>query len=269
MRYEEGYTSSWRLCAVDDLSWEDGADLGHVVSASVTHSIDADAPSVDSANAELSASAPAVGTYVRLWMDARASGELVRVPIVTGRVTPSTAERMGALRLKSDVAIESVLAPAEEAEVDEGWYAPVGADGAVMAASLLRKVVDAPVSIAAGARPVLPENVVAGSDNVLTIAWALLGDTWEIVTTGRGEVVLRPRATSPTATVTDAMLCTKLTEGTEDDGTVKLDYTREWSDEIGVGTGVRIAGDGGLWRVVSQRVECGCGATVAETVRSV
>jgi hypothetical protein len=175
---------------------------------------------------------------------------------------------MGMLRLKSDVAIESVLKAAEAEKVDEGWYAPSGADGASAAASLLRKVVDAPVSIAAGERPVLPENVVAGNDNVLTIAWALLGDTWEIVTTGLGEVVLRPRATSPTATVSDAMLCTKLTEGTEDDGTLKLDYTREWSDAIGVGTGVRIAGDGGLWRVVSQRISCGCGATVAETVRS-
>lgn len=268
MIYEDGYTSSWRLALVGDLSWADESDLGHVASASVTRSVDSDAPSIDSANVELSTTAPAVGSYVRLWMDARANGELVRVPIVTGRVTPSTAERMGALRTKSDVAIESVLKAAGDEKVDEGWYAPAGADGASMAASLLRRVVDAPVSIAAGARPALAENVVAGSDSVLTIAWALLGDTWEIVTTGLGEVVLRPRSTTPDATVGDAMLCTKLTEGTEDDGTLKLDYTREWSDAIGVGSCVRIAGDGGAWRVVSQRINCGCGATVAETVRS-
>ena len=93
MIYEDGYTSSWRLTLVDDMSWADESDLGHVASASVTKSVDSDAPSIDSANVELSSTAPAVGSYVRLWMDARANGELVRVPIVTGRVTPSTADR--------------------------------------------------------------------------------------------------------------------------------------------------------------------------------
>lgn len=268
MRYEYGYTCGWRLVGVDPTSWADAGGLGHVSEAGVTRSVDGDAPTVDSADATLSAPAPAVGTYARLWMDARARGELARVPVVTGRVEPSTSEVSGGLRVSSAVTLASVLAPAEDADVDEGWYAPAGADGAAMAAALLRSVLDAPVDIAEGERPTLSENVVAGSDSVLSVAWALLGDTWELVTDGLGRVTLRPRPTSP-ATVTDAMLCSKLKEGADDDGTPTLDYTREWSDEIGIGARVRVAGMAGDWRVVSQRITCGRGATVDETVRRI
>lgn len=266
MQYEYGYSSSWKLIAVDPLSWADGDVLGHVTEASATKSIDSDAPSVDSGNFSLSAPAPEVGSYVRLIMDARADGILSRVPIITGRVAPSSCTRMGALRLKSDVTIESVLKPAEDEQMDEGWYAPQGADGAAIARQLLRGCIDAPIEIATGDRPILKENVVAANESVLAIVWALLGDTWELITDGRGRVILRPRPQAPVATVTDAMLTTKLTETTSDD-ILTLNYTREWSDAIVIGDAVRIAGDSSVWRIVSQNITCGCGATVAETVK--
>ena len=116
MIYEDGYRSAWRLNGVSKATWSDGASIGHVASANVTSSIDSDAPSIDSADVELSAASPAVGSYVRLWMDARQSGALARVPIVTGRVAPSTSEVMGMLRTKSDISVESVLKPAEDAD---------------------------------------------------------------------------------------------------------------------------------------------------------
>ena len=267
MRYEDGYTSSWRLCSVSARSWADEASMGHVASASVTRSIDSDAPTIDSANVELSAEAPATGTYVRLWMDARQDGTLARVPIVTGRVAPSTTEVMGTLRTRSDVELESVLKPAEDAEMDEGWYAPQGADGAQQAAALLRSHVEAPVVIDQGKRPALAENVIAGTDTVLSGAWALMGETWEIVTDGMGVVHLRPRG-AKVAAVDSSLLCSSLKEGMDEDARM-LDYTREWSDSIDLGAHVRVAGEGGLWRVVSQRISCGCGATVDETVKEV
>lgn len=267
MIYEDGYRSAWRLNDVSKATWSDGASIGHVASANVTSSIDSDAPSIDSADVELSAASPAVGSYVRLWMDARQSGALARVPIVTGRVAPSTSEVMGILRTKSDVSVESVLKPAEDADMDEGWYAPVRADGAAQAATLLRAHIDAPVTIDQGVRPLLKENVIAGTDTVLSVAWALMGDTWEIVTDGMGVVHLRPRGAT-TATIGAAVLCSSLKEGTSDDRRT-LDYTREWMDGVGVGAYVRVAGEDGLWRVVSQRIGCGCGATVDETVKEV
>lgn len=267
MIYEDGYRSAWRLCGVSTATWSDGASVGHVSSANVTSSIDSEAPSIDSADVELSAASPAVGSYVRLWMDARQCGALARVPVVTGRVAPSTAEVMGTLRTKSDVSVESVLKPAEDAKMDEGWYAPQGADGAAIAASLLRANIPAPVTIDHGERPLLKENVVAGTDSVLSVAWALVGETWEVATDGMGFVHLRPRGAT-TATVRPASLCSSLKEGTSD-GRSTLDYTREWMDGVGVGTYVRVAGEDGLWRVVSQRINCGCGATVDETVKEV
>lgn len=267
MIYEDGYRCAWRLCPVGEATWSDAASVGHVVSANVTRSIDAEAPSIDSADVELSAASPAVGSYVRLWMDARQDGALARVPIVTGRVAPSTAEVMGTLRTKSDVSVESVLKPAEDAKMDEGWYAPVGADGAAVAASLLRANVHAPVAIDGGKRPVLAENVIAGTDTVLSVAWALVGETWEIATDGMGVVHLRPRGAT-TATIGAEVLCSTLKEGTSDEKRT-LDYTREWMDGVGVGAYVRVAGEDGLWRVVSQRINCGCGATVDETVKEV
>lgn len=267
MIYEDGYRSAWRLCQVSTATWSDGASVGHVSSANVTSSIDSEAPSIDSADVELSAASPAVGSYVRLWMDARQCGALARVPVVTGRVAPSTAEVMGALRTKSDVSVESVLKPAEDAKMDEGWYAPQGADGAAIAASLLRANIPAPVTIDHGGRPLLKENVVAGTDSVLSVAWALVGETWEVATDGMGIVHLRPRGAT-TATVRAASLCSSLKEGTSD-GRRTLDYTREWMDGVGVGAYVRVAGEDGLWRVVSQRINCGCGATVDETVKEV
>ena len=267
MTYEDGYRSAWRLCDVSKATWSDGARVGHVASASVTRSIDSDAPSIDSADVELSAATPAVGSYVRLWMDARQSGALARVPIVTGRVAPSSGEVMGTLRTKSDVSLESVLKPAEDAKMDEGWHAPQGTDGAAIAATLLRMHVDAPVIIDQGARPLLEESVVAGTDTVLSVAWALVGDAWEIATDGMGVVHLRPRGAT-TATIGAEVLCSTLKEGTSDDRRT-LDYTREWMDGVGVGAYVRVAGEDGLWRVVSQRINCGCGATVDETVKEV
>ena len=265
--YEAGYESTWRLCSVDPYSWADTTELGHILSASITRSINGTAPSIDSANVELSSEPPAIGSYVRLWMDARSKGILKRVPIVTARVAPSSSDISDNLRVRSDVALDSVLKPAEETAMANGWYAPQGSDAIQIASALLSSCIFAPVVVDDGKHAILEEDIVAGGESVLSIAWALIGDGWELVTDGMGVVHLRPWRTTA-ITINDSILCSSLSEGTDADGNT-LDYTREWSDDIDVGSYVRISGMYGIWEVMSQRISCGCGATVAETVSEV
>nr|AHF24291.1 hypothetical protein [uncultured bacterium Contig1770] len=195
MDWAAGYASAFRLMSVDHVTWADAAQVAGLSGLSAAASVDGDAPAIDSADATLDRSLGGDG-YVRAWMDAEQDGEVVRVPIGTYLAQASMAD--GEPTSTARVELYSVLQPAAERLLAAGWYAPAGSHGPTVAGELLAAALDAPVSVSSGEGGELGENMVSAGESYLSMAWALCGDGWEIVTDGMGNVTVRPRPTSAT-----------------------------------------------------------------------
>jgi hypothetical protein len=321
MDFSAGYASSFRVVRLDHASWREDGVIDRVSSLSVVHSIDSDAPLVDSADLELDS--PAEGEcYVRVYMDCDQHGSRTSVPLGTFLLESVSGD--GPSRTNAE--LWSVLKPAEERTLPVGWHAVRGTSSAAKAAELVSQCCDCPVSYEVGS-PTLAENVVAGEgESYLSMAWALLSDGWAIVPDGLGTVhiskggsegavsasdvigriseewnlsgvpnaitvvesgkevtVTNSDPSSPTSTVsrgrviegdpsgqrnsdeTLAMFARRLLR---EQSTVvrRATYDREYRDDISCGDYVTIPNHEGLWKVVSQSVECGAGAVVSETV---
>lgn len=266
MDYSRGYESGFDLCEVDSIG-ANGERIGGVATASATRSVDGDAPVIDSGSVEIDVgdAVPTRGTIVRLHMTASSEAGFARPPVFTGVVNDVTMKRSRG-RDVATIDLKSVLTPASEAKLEAGWYAPTGADGALVARDLLRAALpqSCSVSIDYGKRPILTENYVAGTDEaVLKAAWGVLGD-WQISLTTDGNVIICPIESEP-YTITRSMICSDITDRMQN-GKRTLDYTREWSDEVLIGGTVIVEGYEGTFRVTSQRLTCKCGTTVAETL---
>lgn len=324
MDYAAGYSASFRVVRMDAGAWREEDEIARVSGISIMHSIDSDAPLVDSADLELDSTA--LGEcYVRVYMDCSQHGSRVSVPLGTFLLESVSGEG-GANSAWSNAELWSVLKPAEERELPVGWHAVRGSSSAGKAAELISHCCDCPVSYEAGS-PALANDVVAGEgESYLSMAWALLSEGWAIVPDGYGNVRIAKGGTeasvtsadvigtiseewnlagvpntitvteggrevtvtnsdpkSPTSTVSRGRLIEGDSSGQRNsDETLAMfarrllreqsivvrraTYKREYRDDIACGDYVTIPGAEGLWRVVSQSVECGAGAVVNETV---
>lgn len=322
MDYAKGYAATYRLMTVDARTWRDVTRIGGVSEWKGTKSISSKAAAIDAA--DLSLDAPAQGEgYVRTWMDAEQDGQVSRVALGTYLLQSSGGAQGGQW---SSAELYGVLQPASDRMLPAGWYAPAGTHGPTKAAALLAATLDAPVSLESGEGGELAENVVSGGESYLSMAWALCGDAWEIVTDGMGNVAVRPKPTeaaiireadiigqvettwklagvpnrvtatddgvtaeainddpdSPASTVARGRIIDGKADGDrlsdetlqafcrrclreQSTATEIAEYTREWRDGIGIGDMVSLPGYEGTWRIVSQQIGAGCGATVQET----
>lgn len=278
MDYALGYRAGYTLCYVDEMG-ADSTTIGSVSTASLTKSIDGDAPAIDSASLELDVASPSEipdeGRKVRLYLNATSASDYARTPLFTTIVNDVSIRHAVAGHIVCSVTLRSVLGAMEDAKLDAGWYCPKGADGAQAADELLRKTYDGSVaiSIAQGARPLLADNYVAANDeSYLKASWGVLRDTWQLTLTEMGNIVLRPSTSDDVRLIRKGVICSDISEkSTEKDGEVThtLDYTREYDPNIKIGDTVSVEEFDGVWRVMSQRYTCGCGVTIAETVKEV
>lgn len=285
--WEKGYSSAFFIHSIDPDSFSDRGIIGHVKEASLTRSIDGEAPTIDSGNATVTLTVPTVpakGDIVRITFEARQHGSLERLSLATCRVLSCTVDNMYRPneRIMCDIELESLLADAAKAKIAEGWYCPIGADGAMEAASILRQHTIAPIVIGTGERPRLAERVVSGSDSALSMAWALLGDSWQMRIDGNGNIRIEPiqetGVTSRVAALALSDLCTypaaKQSEETKTEDeietvTVKetIEYERELTTAYSIGDYVQWKRE--KYRVISQRLNCGNGISMSETAERI
>ena len=146
--WNRGYTSTFRVYEVDRRSWGEAEEVGRIESASIDRVADELLESA-SLKATQEVGAGFRERYLRVVMEAEQDGSMERVEVATLLCASTEGE---ADKGADTIEIEgrSVLYPASTRNVHDlgvDPYAPMGADGAEYAATLLGRCIAAPVSV--------------------------------------------------------------------------------------------------------------------------
>ena len=185
MDWNKGYSALYEVMTVDPVSWADTGSLritgGHI-SRSGAGLIE---------SGELEMTEDPGECLIRIYLKARQGNDGAREAIFTG-LTSSPQRKLDGNRESFPVEIYSVLKMVDDVLVKRGYYAPAGADGAKLAADLLR-IGPAPVRIE-GESPMLMDPIIAeDSDTYLTMAQEILTAIgWRIRISGDGSITICP-----------------------------------------------------------------------------
>lgn len=211
----KGYSSTYRVMEVDPTTWADLAELGGVVSASVSR--DADGELLESGKVELdwSQGEPFAERWCRVEVLADQGGAVERAAIATLLLAPPS-RTVTPGRVSMSLEGRSVLSPAADEVLLAGTYVPAGADGATHAARMLRGCIPAPV-VADGSFRLAEPLVFAQGTTVLKAVWMLLDAAgWGIRISGDGTVAIAARGVEPRL-VLDRANASYLSESVRDD----------------------------------------------------
>lgn len=203
--WSRGYSATYRVFEVNPATWADGQMLGGVTRAEVSRDASGDAPTIESGTIELDRpwDADDMGErYLRVAMSAVQDGERQRVDMCT-LLCMQASDTVRAGVSHATATGRSVLWPASRRCLERGSYAPAGANGAELAASMLDAALVCPVEVD-GSGFALSQNVVfeLGS-TVLDCAWSLLrAGNHELSVDGRGRVTIRRVPTEPALELT-------------------------------------------------------------------
>lgn len=135
------YTAEFAIAKVDTKTWTASATTRPVTSMSISRSC------TDAVSKLESISVEAVGEFEDGWYEAMmivGPDSVQKVPLGVFRLESSSATYNHGVRFVKAKG-ESVLSPADGVKIATGEYAPMGADGAEYAASMLRRAFAAPV----------------------------------------------------------------------------------------------------------------------------
>lgn len=179
MDWRTSYSSSFLLKTVNPATWRDEGDL-QLTGGSISRT-------VGGASADITMTEDPGEQWVRLYLVARQSGDGGRVPLFTG-LTSAPTEQINGTAKSYRVECHSVLKPAEDILLPRGYYAAEGANGALLAAELLR-ICPAPVTYADNA-PDLTEAVIAedGESNASMAKRIAEAIGWQIRIAGDGSI---------------------------------------------------------------------------------
>lgn len=190
MNWSKGFTAKYTYTIVDPESWRD-LETHRLVGGSITKTSDGLMEAADLDITEL----PEGGeVWVRIYLNASQEESGARVPLFTGLMQTPEASWHGHMDTYA-AALYSVLKPADDILLQRGWYAPAGANGAELAASLLG-VGSAPVSYSDDA-PMLQSPLIAEDrETNLSMARKLI-DTigWRLKISGDGTISIEPMPT--------------------------------------------------------------------------
>ena len=194
MKWNSGYTATYYGCYVDAGTWRD-LERFEILSGSISKGSD-----------DLRESAEVVTTdydqskerWIRIYLDAEQSGDIVHEPLFTGLATSPSRDITGNIEERK-VEMFSVLKPAEDILLERGWYAPMGFSGADLIKELL-EVTPAPVEVQ-GTSPRLTTNIVAedGETSLSMVEKILQTINWRIIIKGDGTITLTRKTSSPAA----------------------------------------------------------------------
>ena len=272
MEWTQGYSSRWRVDRIDPATWEPCGVLLGVEKAEVERDATDDAPLLETAS--MTVASAALEAFEPGWH---------RITMEAVQGTASAAVDIATVWLEADGSTydmgyredslqgRSALHQAADAEIGDGQYAPMGADGAMWAGTALEGCIDAPVHVEGSFT--LSEHIVFDlGAKVLAAVWAVLdAGGFCIQLDGRGEVHVRPMPTVPELDVDRAGACAVMPKFKLKAGAVT--YTREWAPGVHPFSVVRGAlperGLDGLYRVASQKFTCDKGVQVEETVEAI
>lgn len=190
MDWRRGFSASFVLKTVDPLTWRDTEDL-QCTGGSISRSS-------GDASADLNMLTDPGERWIRLYLVARQEGDGARVALFTGLTSAPREDINGRLKTYR-VECYSVLKPAEDVLLPRGYYAAEGANGALLAAELLRGC-PAPVTFDDNA-PALTEAVIAenGESNASMARRIVEAIGWQIRISGDGSVRICPMPDKPAA----------------------------------------------------------------------
>jgi hypothetical protein len=266
-----GYSATWRVCRVDAGTWEPCGELQGIEAITVERDGSDEAPMLESAT--VTATMPATERFEpgwhRVYMDAVQGQYSESVPIATFWLDSARENWSKGVR-KDELSGSSVLMQAAAAKVGNGSYALNGVDGADLAARMLAACIDAPVSVTGGFE--LTRNVVFDlGASVLEAAWTVLREGgWIIWINGHGDVEVKPLPDEPALVLDREGAAIMMPRVISNDDSIS--YTREWHPGVHPYSVVRGAlpeyGLDGIYRVSTQRLTCGCGIVVEESIEA-
>ena len=270
--WTHGYTSSWRVSRIEPSTWEPCGELRGIESVSIERDGTDKAPMLETATvtASMAATEPFEAGWHRIYMDAVQGTYSESVPVATLWLeSESSAYAMGAR--KDSIKGKSVLWQASAEPIGDGVYAPAGIDGADWAVRMLSACIDAPVD-AEGGFELDAAHVFDLNATVLDAVWALLtANGWCMGVDGRGAVHVRPMPSEPALVLDRDGARIMMPSVTYRRG--KLTYKREYSPGVVPFSVVRGAlpewGLDGDYRVKTQRLTCGRGILVEESVEAI
>lgn len=208
MNWQQSYTATWRVFAVNQDTWADGAMLSGVDSIGVSRTDNGSL--VESGSMDVSGDIE--DGYYRIVMTAEQGGEIAREEVATLLfISDDDSTNYGTTVHSVDG--YSVLYPASTASVTTGEYAPAGVDGAQYAADLLEASINAPVEVEGSFY--LNDHIVheLGS-SVIDAVWTILdagGFTMQI--DGHGTVHIMPKPTDPSLVISSSNMRMLLNNG--------------------------------------------------------
>ena len=187
MDWNKGFSAIYELKKIDPVSWLD------------TGSFDLTGGNISKTDDNLQESATIQmrenprECWLRVYLKAKQGQSGARIPLFTGLASTPQRELDGR-RESFQTVCYSVLKPPDDVLVTPGYYVPVGAEGARVAAQLLR-VGPAPVSFIEGG-PNLIEPIVAEEDDThLSIVQQIVKAIgWRIRIRGDGSISIEPFA---------------------------------------------------------------------------
>lgn len=163
--------ASWRVRRIDPVLWLPTEEIAGIRSASVKRSTnDGSSPLLESGELEITGLLDE--GYYRI-EELASTGELINIATLLF-VSDDTQYSYGAWG--GSASGRSVLAPASEKKFKPGVYAPKGIDGASWAASKLREVIDAPVSVEGSFK--------LGEHIVFDLGASYLDGVWDVLDVG-------------------------------------------------------------------------------------
>lgn len=192
MEWNDGFSALYELMKVDPVTWYESGSFDFV-SGSVKH---IEGGLLESA--DLTMTENPGECWVRVFLKAKQEAGGARTPIFTGLT--SVPERTGdGTRITYRVECYSVLKPLEDILTPRGYYAPAGAEGALLVRDLL-SVGAAPV-VVDGESPALLDPIVSeDSTTRLDMAWMILDAIgWGLRVSGDGTIHVCEAASEPVA----------------------------------------------------------------------
>lgn len=192
MNWNSGFSALYEMKKVDPVSWLDAG------------AFDLTGGTVNRSDDDLQESASIAMTqdprecWIRIYLKARQNGGSSRVPVFTG-LTSTPQRDIDGIRESFQAVCYSVLKPAADVLVPCGYYVPAGAEGARVAAQLLR-VGPAPVTFIDDGPKLLEPIVAEETDTNLSIAQQIVRAIgWRIRIGGDGSISIEPQASQVSA----------------------------------------------------------------------
>lgn len=195
MDWNKGFSALYYASVVDPTTWKD-IDRFEIVSGSISRE---DSSLRESADIECVDYDGNKEQWVRIWLNTKQNGASGHVALFTGLATSPDIDINGVL-FSNKVQCYSVLKPAEDIVLNNGWYAPAGMTGAEIVRELL-SATPAP-KIISDDSPVLSQAIIAEkNETCLSMAGKILDAiNWRIRITGDGTINICPKANKISAT---------------------------------------------------------------------